>query len=61
MATMLMSAVKSVFAPVSAVRDCPPDCQFETICSGGLLLRRQCCFRPDCVYQCGAWQQVGSC
>lgn len=61
MSTMIMSAVRSVFAPVNALRDCPPDCRFETSCSGGVLLRRQCCYRTDCVYQCGSWSQVGSC
>ena len=61
MSTLLMSAVRSVFAPVSASPLCDPNCEFETTCSGGLLLRRQCCFRPDCSRQCGAWTQIGSC
>lgn len=61
MSTMLMSAVRSVFAPVNAVRECDPGCVFETTCSGGLLLRRQCCFQANCTRTCGAWMQVGSC
>ena len=61
MSTLLMSAVRSVFAPVSALRDCQPGCAYETTCSGGLLLRRQCCVRTDCGVSCGAWTHVGSC
>lgn len=61
MPTILMSAVRSVFAPRSAVRECSPDCRYETTCSGGTLLRRQCCYRPDCTYYCSAWQQIGAC
>ncbi|WP_267896768.1 hypothetical protein [Jiangella anatolica] len=43
------------------MRECSPDCRYETVCSGGVLLRRQCCYRPDCSYYCGAWQQIGAC
>lgn len=61
MSTLLMSAVRSVFAPVGALRDCPPGCRTETTCSGGVLLRRECCVRIDCAVTCSAWSPAGSC
>lgn len=57
----VMTAVRAVLAPVRGA-DCPPDCRFEFMCDAqGRRLRRECCFRPDCVYQCSGWTVVGTC
>ncbi|TDE01808.1 hypothetical protein [Jiangella asiatica] len=62
MTRTLSAAVKSVFAPTIALRDCPPDCRYEYMCdANGRYYRRQCCFRPDCVYVCESWTLIGSC
>jgi hypothetical protein len=41
---------------------CAPDCVYEYLCdSNHRYLRRECCYRPDCIRYCDDWVLIGSC
>lgn len=65
MTKILNATVKSVLAPFNpftAAQACPPDCGYEHACgTDGIYYRRECCYRPDCVYYCTQWVQIGTC
>jgi hypothetical protein len=56
------STVRSGVAGAPVTNGCAQDCVYEYLCdSSHRYYRRQCCYRPDCTYHCGAWEAYGSC
>lgn len=60
--TAVVRAIRTVLSQRANAPVCPPDCRFEYMCdSSDRYFRRECCYRPDCVYACGPWERIGAC